>query len=60
MNAQLDLEPLRLGITAIGWAVLLHEGSPLLVVANALRPLAHPAIHAGRSQERASHGEAKA
>lgn len=31
-----------LGFTGIGWAVLLHEGSTLLVVVNALRLLAHP------------------
>lgn len=29
------------GFAGIGWAVLLHEGSTLLVVANALRLLAH-------------------
>ena len=29
------------GWTGIGWAVLLHEGSTLLVVANALRLLAY-------------------
>ncbi|MEQ8727498.1 MAG: heavy metal translocating P-type ATPase [Sandaracinaceae bacterium] len=29
------------GVAGIGWAVLLHEGSTLLVVANALRLLAH-------------------
>ena len=30
------------GFAGIGWAVLLHEGSTLVVVANALRLLAHP------------------
>lgn len=30
-----------LGTTTIGWAILFHEGSTLLVVANSLRLLAH-------------------
>jgi Cd2+/Zn2+-exporting ATPase len=30
-----------LGVTTIGWAILFHEGSTLLVVANSLRLLAH-------------------
>ncbi|MBX9772493.1 MAG: cadmium-translocating P-type ATPase, partial [Candidatus Obscuribacterales bacterium] len=40
-----------LGVTTIGWAILFHEGSTLLVVANSLRLLAHndQSAHAGRS-----------
>ena len=41
------------GFAGIGWAVLLHEGSTLLVVANALRLLAH-AGPASRSKGRSS------
>ena len=41
------------GFTGIGWAVLLHEGSTLVVVANALRLLAYPA-QADRPRENPS------
>lgn len=48
------------GFAGIGWAVLLHEGSTLLVVANALRLLAHPANDASRPTPRVSDAETNA
>ena len=40
-----------LGTTTIGWAILFHEGSTLLVVANSLRLLAHQSSPTGRTDE---------